>query len=233
MSEAILLPRIIVVVLDDDLLHFLDHPGPHLTKALSRIVDAMISDMNKLIHQQKEFLPRKSTKPEFPKIIWVEAPLHDNFANCDDRIKLTRAIQDAVQFHDDTYSLDLKKIWNPRDGALYAAEYRRYTNEGYRTYWRAIDATIKFADTILFKKKLGKRSVESSDRAHQSRSMKHKKRTSRSPGRDRKRSYRQQPHHRYCSNDRYHWSRKDRYEHNVSHTDRRLPTPPGYNSRRK
>ena len=134
----------------------MNHLGSNLTKVLSNIIDAIMSDVDKLVKQQKEFLPKRAVKFGYPSIIWIEAPLHDNFSNNDDRIKFNRALNEAAQFHDDTFVLMLKKIWNPNDSSFYAAEYKRYTNEGYNTYWATIDATLKFADTILLKKKMTK-----------------------------------------------------------------------------
>ena len=141
------------MVPNDDLVQYFSHSGPGLTKAMGKICNVLMTDVTSVIQLQKEFLPKKSKKSEFPKVIWIEAPLHNNFSNNQDRIKFNKALNDIVLFHDDMFALKLKKIWNPHDASLYSAEFRRYTAEFYAAYWTAIDCTVKFADTILFKKK--------------------------------------------------------------------------------
>ena len=46
--------------------------------------------------------------------------------------------------------LKLKKIWCSKDGSLYARDRKRFTANGYITYWETIDRTVKYADQLLF-----------------------------------------------------------------------------------
>ena len=57
-----------------------------------------------------------------------------------------------TKFHNDTCSLALKKVWDSDNGNLFITEYDHFTAEGYATYWSAVDATVKFTDTILWNK---------------------------------------------------------------------------------
>ena len=148
----VLLPKLIVVVLDDDLINFFDYPDTGISKSLGKLIDHLMKEFNKLVAIQKEFLPKRARKPSYPSIIWIEAPLHNNFANNAERVKFNRELNNVVRFHEHSYVLKLKKIWDPSDTSLYAAEYSRYTNEGLTSYWIAVDYTIKFMDTILLKK---------------------------------------------------------------------------------
>ena len=258
-SDEIILPKMIVIPLDEDLIQYLNHPGPNVTKALTHMIDAVMSEFSKLAAQQWEYLPKRSTREDYPKFIWIEAPLHNNFSNNVKRMKYNKALRDAAQFHDDMYALMLKKIWNPNDDSLYAADFRRFTNDGYRAYWTAIDATIKFADTILLKKK----NVNGKPKEFSTQIQKiiHGNQT-KSRSRSRSLSQRwdtqdigRQSRPRSCfqHNDRYHWSRSDRQQitkkdfgHHWSNDHytksskrshskesyRKMPTPPGYKKNR-
>ena len=50
-------------------------------------------------------------------------------------------MSNIAQFHDNTYSLELKKVWDYSDPTLYSSEDKRYTSAGYKIYWEAVDKT--------------------------------------------------------------------------------------------
>ena len=61
-----------------------------------------------------------------------------------------------AKYHDNTYSLELKKIWDPNDPTLFCKIDRKYTAQGYTAYWEAVDKAVKYAETLLFKKEAKK-----------------------------------------------------------------------------
>ena len=211
-QDEIILPKMVIIVPDDDLIHFLNHPGPGLTKSLSKICDALTSEFSRLAELQKSYLPKRAKKQEFPKCIWIEAPLHHNFPNNDECSKFNKAMREAAMFHDDTFVLMLKKIWDGTNPSLYSAEYRHYTNEGFSSYWIAIDATIKFADTILLKikkQKITDKNIKQEDRGSNVKAQ-----------------------HRRRRDDRYHWSRTESHRSpRRSEPDRSSPRRPEYEVR--
>ena len=50
------------------------------------------------------------------------------------------------------YALQLKKTWMEDDSHLFNAEDKKFTDIGYKSYWNAVDKTVKFAHTLLLKK---------------------------------------------------------------------------------
>ena len=111
-----------------------------------------MTEHDKLISTQKEYLPMKAKKHDYPHIVWIEAPEHVNFNNNLLRSKFNRSLHTAASFHDNCHVLELKKIWDGKDRTLYLSPESRFTADGYNCYWEAVDKTGKFADTILFKK---------------------------------------------------------------------------------
>ena len=150
-QDRTLLLKIMVIVPDDDLITYVNINNYGFTKAMTRIVDNIMKQHTKYVEIQKDFLPERSKRPLLPQIIWIQAPLHDNFHNNNDRTKFNKILAEVAQLHPNTSALALKKVWDPSDTRLYVA-HSRFTSLGLTTYWAAIDKTIKFADTILLKK---------------------------------------------------------------------------------
>ena len=104
----------------------------------------------------KETLAVKSLKSAYPSILWIQPPSHDGFVNNSERYKFNKCLQEAVKFHEDVYTLELKKSWEPNNGNLYLAVCQHFTCDGYCTYWEAVDKTIRYFDSIMLKKEKSK-----------------------------------------------------------------------------
>ena len=151
-QKEVLLPKYIAIVLDDDLVKYLNHDGEGQSKALRRILNELMTDFRKIVSKQKEFLEKKSKKPYYPQFVWLEAPMNVNFGNNPGRKTFNDALHVASKFHENVTVLDMRKIWDADNTRLFVAESLRYTCEGYSTFWAAVDCTMKFMDTLLFKK---------------------------------------------------------------------------------
>ena len=49
------------------------------------------------------------------------------------------------------FTLELKKVWDPKDLSLYLSS-QRFTTDGYSAYWEAVDKTIRYFDSVILKK---------------------------------------------------------------------------------
>ena len=109
-TDRVLLPKMVVIVPDNDLIKFAQSAD------YNRILDNIMKQHNKYIDIQKEYLPERSLRGNmYPQLIWIEPPLHDNFHDNKQRRKFTECLQEATKFHKNTLSLSLKKIWDPQD----------------------------------------------------------------------------------------------------------------------
>ena len=138
-KEKVLLPKLVILCFDDDLIKCIDYTGPGLGRCLGCLINAIMVDFDCLVQAQKEYLPRKSKKNTYPQFIWIEAPIHDNFHNNDERKIFNEAVIHAAQLHENVSVLQLKKIWDQENTRLYISESRRFTSEGLAKYWMAID----------------------------------------------------------------------------------------------
>ena len=162
------LPKFIVIVLDDDLISFVKHKLGHklmqndqlVKAAFDRILRWLMSQYSRLIATQKEYLPNRAKRENQPNVIWIEPPMHDAFQNNQLHLLFGRSLEKIVSFQEKNFSLQLKKSWDPRNRALFNAEDHRYTTLGFETYWDAVDKAIKFADTLLLKKEALKKAKQ-------------------------------------------------------------------------
>ena len=131
-QDNILLPKYLVIVPDDDLIHYFNYDGQGLTKPYGRLINNIMHEFDKLISVQKEFLPKRSRRPNYPSIIWIEPPLHDNFVNNQEQLKFIRVLNDVAKFHEGTVVLKLKKVWDQTDSNLFSSHFGRFTPDGYK-----------------------------------------------------------------------------------------------------
>ena len=63
-QKYVLLPKLIVFVMDDDIIKFLNIKAkcPGMSRSISRIVNEIMKQFDRIILSQKDFLPRKSKK---------------------------------------------------------------------------------------------------------------------------------------------------------------------------
>ena len=73
------LPKVIVLVLDNDLIRFADHDYCGYSHLITKYTVWLAMALSDMITDYKAKLPKKAKYPTYPKILWVESPLHENF----------------------------------------------------------------------------------------------------------------------------------------------------------
>ena len=76
-----LLPKLIVIILNDDVMSSFPFGPQTLPKNVARILHWLMVEFDRLITTHKERLSQESKKAGYPCFIWVEAPQHENFNN--------------------------------------------------------------------------------------------------------------------------------------------------------
>ena len=154
-NENYLLPKIIVMVVDCDILSDVqfDHYG--ISVLLGMINEWLCSEIHKVIWAYKDKLPAKAVKDNYPHILWIEPPLHKNFRNNDKCKKFVSSLDGVIKklYSSDMTIFQMRKIWDYEDSILFLANQQRFTVEGHTRYWQAIDHLVKLWDTFLSKKK--------------------------------------------------------------------------------
>ena len=117
-QEQILLPKYVIIIPDDDLVSYFGCEGAGFNKNMNRLLNHIMSEHNKLILAQKDYLPNKAKRPLYPHIVWLQSPYHRYFRNNNLREEFNRCLIDVVRFHDNTITLPFKKIWDEEDSTL-------------------------------------------------------------------------------------------------------------------
>ena len=212
------LPKIIIIVPDDDLIQILHESmnSKGLAKQFSRILNFIMTDYERSIASFKESLPAKCLKQDYPNLLWIQAPIHDGFYNNPERHKFNRALDEVVKLHSNVYTLILKKVWDPKDPNLYVEEAHRFTAAGYQGYWEAVNKTIRYFDSVVLKNKGKKQKFATSSGESKLKSYTHQK-----GGNNQKCRF----DYKKCNHDRFRWQNPD-YNPDVSPVlYRKLPRP--------
>ena len=130
----------------------------------------------------------------------MEPPLHRGFRNNDGRKKFISALKTASKLHENVSTLALVKVWNPDDHSLYLEHEARYTVDGLRFYWEAVDKAVRYADTILYKKISKKQKDTSID-------------SGKTPNKPKAGTFMRRVINDYKRYDRYHWHRNKSDNH--------------------
>ena len=149
------LPKLIVVVVDDDILKLFkdcSHGVGSVTKSMSRAINFVMTAHECAISTFKEFLPAKSLKKDYPHILWIQPPEHKNFDNNSLRYKFNRCLDDAAKMHHNVTTLMMKKGWDPAEDDLFLADQQRFSTRGLNLYWEGVDRTTRYFDSLLLKK---------------------------------------------------------------------------------
>ena len=135
------LPKYVVIVLDEDLITFLDFEHEGVATLLGSWVEWLAKEINESLKQGLKQLPQKCHKEVF--FYWVAAPLHTSFGRKENdlRIKFNLSLNSVIRTHKNMRIVKLKD-WNPKDTTLVAQN--RFTEPGLSAYWNTIDSTFKF-----------------------------------------------------------------------------------------
>ena len=93
-----LLSKVIIIVLDDNMMDYLDHYNTDITRALGRWVEWIANEFHKIITTHKNNLPSKSHKFKYPSLLWCTIPLHDVYGHYNDYKKIfNKLIGDTIK----------------------------------------------------------------------------------------------------------------------------------------
>ena len=139
------LPQYIVVVLDDDLITYLDFKKEGATTLLGIWIQWLAQEAQKLLQDRLQQLPVKCKKTEV-FFYWVSAPLHSFFSKerNDLRTRFNLALDSVIKTQKNMRIIKLKDWWNSKDSSLVIHD--RITETGMGAYWKAVDASFHFND---------------------------------------------------------------------------------------
>ena len=132
-NEGKFLPKMVVIVPDDDIIRCVDvskEVAPHVWMC---VLSWLMKEMKCIVLTQKEFLPTKAKRNGQPHFIWLEAPLNTDFLNNEDRMVFNTALHQAGKLNEGVTILKLKQVWEPDSQNYFISASLRYTSAGIST----------------------------------------------------------------------------------------------------
>ena len=138
-----LLPKYIIVLLDDDLISFLNFKKEGVATLLGSWVEWLVQEFNTIIEDRLNQVPEKCKKV-IPFFYWVTAPTHSYFSKDRNplRIKFNLSLESVIRTQKNMRIVKIKEGWDSHDSHLVIND--RMTESGVFAYWNAIDATFRF-----------------------------------------------------------------------------------------
>ena len=146
------LPRLIVLVLDEDIIKGVT--AGNTTADFDIVLRFLFRNFDRAIEIYKENLPSKAKRPHIPHFLWMAPPTHKNFTE-DSNVKrrnFTSSLETVASQFKNCTVLKMIKAWDHDDGESFLNDAQRYSFDGLNKYWQSVDAAIRFWFTALSKK---------------------------------------------------------------------------------
>ena len=151
LSRHAQIPKMMVVVLENDIINFLEYQGYGVTEMYGKVIEYLTKELqNTVIRFRNRYLPSKAFRSNWPQFIYITPSIHDSYKDNILRKKFTTEMNALLQNAPATLTLRFKQIWNPENKNLVSTE-GTITSAGVKSFWLALDKTIKFADHRLFR----------------------------------------------------------------------------------
>ena len=138
-----LLPKFMIVVLDDDLIQYLDFKTQGQATMYGGCLEWLLKSFYEDVQQKKEYLPTKAKRLNLPMIYWVEIPNSKHFSHdvYDSRVKFNLTLHSVVKQYVNMRVIKLKDWCTDSFDVIC---HNDFTSIGLDKYWDVIDKTFQF-----------------------------------------------------------------------------------------
>ena len=155
-NEHSTLPKVVVAILDNDLVHTLPDSNK-LYETTHVLSNWLMSEFDKVLESYKDLLPNKAKCPLHPQFLWIAPPMHKYF-NCFNNKQCLiqgQCLVEIAKTKNNMTVLQMVKFWDHNDHNSFLRDQQRFTTEGLPNYWNSIDSAVRYWDTIVHPKILG------------------------------------------------------------------------------
>ena len=159
-SCEILLPKVIMVIMDNDLMDAIEHYKPGISYVLGRTLEWVINEFHKIITSHKENLPTKCRKFKYPTFLWMKIPNHEIYGHYNTyKDKYNSTLEKVCKLFREMETLDMDKgAWKKRELSYF--EEGRISHIGLTTYWQAICNAFEIWDRNQMKAALNNKHMD-------------------------------------------------------------------------
>ena len=144
LNEQFLLPEYIVVVLDDDIIEYLDYKKYGVSRLYGNWLEWILAEFNAAVTNQFQHLKAKAKADDEPIIYWIAAANHKNFSDEDFSMhdKFNACLDAVVKLYDNIRVVKFREYWYFHKEELVV--YNSITRQGFAAYWKSIDSAVSF-----------------------------------------------------------------------------------------
>ena len=148
MQRTATLPKMIVVVLEDDIIRHLNHNDYGATEMFGKVISYLELQLQNSILDLKALMPRKAKRVGCPHIVWIAPSIHQRYENNNLRKKFGNELETQLRGKPYTSVLRLRQVWDPNNNAFVTTG--DLSSLGQHKLWDSIDRSIAFADRLIF-----------------------------------------------------------------------------------
>ena len=142
-NEQVLLPKAILIVLDDDLMDSLGHYQEGFSLSIGKLMEWLANELHDIICKHKEKLPSRSRKFKYPAVLWCTIPLHMVYGQYNDfKTKFNRSLEKTVLLFREMETLKIQ--WEDKNMSFFQGGC--ISPFGLRRYWEAINKAFESWD---------------------------------------------------------------------------------------
>ena len=154
-----LLPKIIFIVLEDDLPNAVNHYKVGCSLALEPLVSWKMEELHEIVTKYKEKLLTKSRKFRYLQFMWISCVYHDQFTTGNYyREKFNRELMQVSSKYREMHTLHLAS-WHTQDKSL--VSHGSLTSKGLAKYWIAVNDAFQAWDKQQMRNNLPARKLTS------------------------------------------------------------------------
>ena len=138
------LPKYIIVILEDDLISFMNYSGKGMSELMGNCLTWLDKKFKEGIDKRKSQLPDKAKHPDQPCVYWVLPPLHSGFSITCHKIRTnySKCLETLLKGRRDMRVIKLKAEWQYTNRSMVFMQ--KITENGLYAYWHAIDKAFEF-----------------------------------------------------------------------------------------
>ena len=138
------LPYYMVIVLDADIVNFLDYDGYGVVALLGKWLKYLAEKIQYYCDKRKKALPLKAMKEDYPVIYWATAPHHRFFRDNHLRAKFNNVLDSTLKLFNNMRTLKMKEVWSYDNPHLVHSSTGIISAYGLSKYWASIDSAIEY-----------------------------------------------------------------------------------------